>query len=59
MFDVDAKCTYSEYVCLSSPLRGEDIVGGSTVKQKADINSLFQAEIDAVNPLCKCFTLLL
>lgn len=38
---------------------GEKCVGGSTVKQKAAINSLFQAEGDATNPLCECFKLLL
>lgn len=38
---------------------GEESAGGSTVKQKAAINSLFQAKGDAANPLCECFKLLL
>ena len=55
----DSQCRYSVYICLSSLLREKESIGGSAVRQKADINSLCQAERDAVNPLCKCFTLLL
>lgn len=38
---------------------GEKSTGVCTVKQKAALNSLLQAERDAANPLCECFRLLL
>lgn len=50
-------CGRAETLSLSSLLSGDEWVGGCTVKKKLAINSLFQAEGDAANPLCEFFKL--